>query len=484
MNSSLGDLQPSLLWKHFLALCAIPRGSKNERRVAQHVLDEAKRMGLPAHQDTAGNVIVTKKGTQGRESAPITVLQGHLDMVCEKNEGKAHDFTKDPIQPVRDGEFVKASGTTLGADNGIGVAAALAVMESKDLSHGPLELLFTIDEETGLTGAFNLEPGSVKGRRLLNLDTEEEGAVYIGCAGGMDTLCKRKVKRVAPSAGKRAFRLKVAGLKGGHSGLEINQGRGNALKLLGRALRQLMPVHGMELASLQGGSKRNAIPREGFATLYMDPGQAAPVKESLTRLQADYRSELGKADPEVVLILEQADQAQDKVLAADDARTVVAFLFACPHGVFAMTPEIPELVQTSTNLAIVDTKDDLVTVQMSHRSSIESAKKDVGQQIAAYSELAGFHVEQGAGYPGWKPNVSSPLLKAAKKIHADLFGREPLVKAVHAGLECGIIGEKFPGMDTISFGPTILGAHSPDERVQIRSVETFWKYLAALLEKV
>ncbi|MBI5544548.1 MAG: aminoacyl-histidine dipeptidase [Deltaproteobacteria bacterium] len=483
MNASLEKLEPKTLWKHFFALCAIPRGSKNEKAVAAHVVAEAKRMGLPVRQDAAGNVIVTKPATKGREGAKPTILQGHLDMVCEKNESKKHDFTKDPITLIQDGDWLKADGTTLGADNGIGCAAALAVMEAKDLSHGPLEFLFTIDEETGLTGAFNLEPGSLKGRQLLNLDTEEEGAVYIGCAGGMDSVATRKVKRVGSGAGKSAFRLKVAGLKGGHSGLDINTGRGNALKILARALRSLGTDYALEVSALDGGSKRNAIPREAFATIYMDPGKLEAFKGELVKLQTALRAELGKADPEVVLSVESA-QGSGQVFEAEEAKRVVSFLYASLHGMLAMTPDIPDLVQTSTNLAIIETKDDVVTVSMSHRSSIDSAKKDVGAMIKAYCELAGFEVTQGSGYPGWAPNVHSPVLAIAKQVHAQLFGKEPHIKAVHAGLECGIIGEKFPGMDTISMGPTIQGAHSPDEKVGISSTATFWKYLVALLEKV
>ena len=479
---SLENLEPKLLWKHFAALSAIPRGSKNEKAVAAHVVAEAKRMGLAVRQDQAGNVIVTKPATSGMEKAKPTIIQGHLDMVCEKNEATRHDFAKDPIRLKVDGEWVKADGTTLGADNGIGCAAGLAVMESKDLKHGPLEFLFTIDEETGLTGAFNLEPGSLQGRQLLNLDTEEEGAIYIGCAGGMDSVARRKVALVDSGAGKAAFRLKVTGLKGGHSGLDINTGRGNALKILARALRSLAADFQPEIATLEGGSKRNAIPREAFAVVYLDPGKLDALKAVLAKLQAAVRQELGKADPDLQLLVEPT-QGPGKVFQPADAARVVSFLHACLHGTLAMTADIPDLVQTSTNLAIVETKGDQVSVSMSHRSSVDSAKKDVGAMIRSYCELAGFEVEQGSGYPGWAPNVASPLLGVAKKLHQDLFGKEAHVKAVHAGLECGIIGEKFPGMDTISIGPTIIGAHSPDEKLHVPSVGTFWKFVVALLER-
>ena len=482
MSVQLSDLEPKLLWKHFLALSEIPRGSKNEKAVAAHVVAEAKRLGLPAKQDGVGNVLITKPATKGKESAPTTILQGHLDMVCEKNSDIVHDFTKDPIRLVRDGDFIRASGTTLGADNGIGCAAALAVLESTDLVHGPLECLFTIDEETGLTGAFNLSGDFLKGTRMLNLDTEEEGAVYIGCAGGMDSVAKTKVALVSPGAGKKAFRLKITGLRGGHSGVDIHEGRANALKFLGRALRRTAGPFGLEVASLEGGSKRNALPREAFAVVYADPSRAAALVQELAALTAELRAEYGKIEPGISVAIEPAADAPARVFAAADARRIAGFLHASLHGMLAMSPDIPGLVQTSTNLAIIETAGDTVTVSMSHRSSVDSAKKDVGQMIAAHCELAGFDVEQGDGYPGWAPNVGSALLKQSKQVHAKVFGKEPEVKAIHAGLECGIIGEKYPGLDVVSFGPTIQNAHSPTEQVSIPSVAGFWKYLAAMLE--
>ena len=467
MNVDLNELEPKLLWKHFLALSAIPRGSKNEQAVAAHVVAEGKRLGLAVKQDSVGNVLITKPGTKGKESAPTTILQGHLDMVCEKNSDVAHDFTKDPIRLVRDGDFIRAAGTTLGSDNGIGCAAALAVLEAKDLVHGPLECLFTIDEETGMTGAFHLSGDFLKGTRMLNLDTEEEGAVYIGCAGGMDSVAKTQATLVAPGAGSAGFRLKVTGLRGGHSGVDIHEGRANALKFLGRALRRTASRFGLEVASLEGGSKRNAIPREAFALVAMVPAQADAVAKEVAALTAELRAEYGKIEPGITIAIEAAGAAPAKVFSAADAARIANFLHASLHGMLAMSPDIPGLVQTSTNLAIIETAGDVVTVSMSHRSSVDSAKKDVGQMIAAHCELAGFSVEQGDGYPGWAPNVSSALLKQAKEVHAKLFGKEPEVKAIHAGLECGIIGEKYPGLDVISFGPTIQNAHSPTEQVSV-----------------
>lgn len=482
MTERIENLEPRSLWHYFMALSAIPRGSKNETQVARYVLEEAEKLGLEVHQDAIGNVIARKPATPGLEHLPVTVLQGHLDMVCEKNEDTIHDFLTDPIRLVRDGDFVRAEGTTLGADNGIGVAAALAVMAAADINHGPLEFLFTVDEETGLTGAFKLEPGALLGTRLLNLDSEEENAVYIGCAGGMDSAATLVLPRVAAGGHKRPYRIKIAGLKGGHSGLNISEGRGNALKLLARILRATGKDFGLEISAITGGSKRNAIPREAFAVCFMDSGRVEALRECLRQSECDFRSELGPADPDVTVALEDYPAAERTVYEPGRARQLVDFLYAAPHGVLALSPDIPGLVQTSTNLAIVENLASAVQVHMSHRSSVESAKRDVGNMVAAYCELAGFEIVQGGGYPGWKPDVQSKLLQVARRVHQEIFGHEPEVKAIHAGLECGIIGEKFPGMDMISFGPTIIGAHSPTERVSIPAVENFWRYLLALLQ--
>lgn len=482
MSHALSGLEPKLLWDHFAALAAIPRGSKNEAAATTHVVAFAARLGLPAKVDSVGNVVITKPGTPGLETKPPIVLQGHLDMVCEKNSGTAHDFTKDPIRLVVNGDEVKADGTTLGADNGIGCAAALALLESSDVAHPPLECLFTIDEETGMTGANALTQAFLNGSRMLNLDTEEEGAIYVGCAGGVDTVASTKVARVAPAAGAVAVRIAVTGLRGGHSGCDIHEGRVNALKVLARAVSEAEAC-GFAVATLDGGSKRNAIAREGFAAGWLLPAREADVKAALAKLEADVRSEAGRFDNPVNVGLERVDAAPGPMAPAD-AKRIVGFMHAAPHGVLGWSPDIPGLVQTSTNLAIVETKGDEVSFATSQRSSVDSAKKDAGRQMATAMELAGLTVTQGDGYPGWKPNVSSPILGVAKTVHAELFGREPEVKAIHAGLECGIIGEKFPGMDTISFGPTIRNAHSPDECVSIPSVANFWKYLTALLPRM
>ena len=484
MDKAFKGLQPEGLWKHFAALTRIPRCSKNEAAAAAYVLAEAKRLGLKVKQDGAGNVIVWKPASHKSKKGPAVVIQGHLDMVCEKNEGTKLDFCKDPIPVVRDGDLIKTLGTTLGADNGIGVAAGLALMEATDVKHGPLEFLFTIDEETGLTGAFKLEQGLLKGTRLLNLDSEEEGALYIGCAGGLDTVATKRVRQVRAKAGAKLFRLKACGLKGGHSGLDISQGRGNALKLIARVLLRLTREFDLELASLDGGSKRNAIPREAFALVSVNPAQVEAIGQVLAQMQADVRSELGSADPEFTLLFEPQDALPERVVEPGEALALLRFLYACPHGMLAMTPDMPGLVQTSTNLAIVETTNEIVKVSLSHRSSVESAKKDVGAMVAAYCEMNGFLVEQSSGYPGWKPNLGSALLQTAIRVHEEEFSSRPEIKAIHAGLECGIIGERYPGMDMISFGPNIMGAHSPDERVSISSTGNFWKFLVALIESL
>ena len=482
MTHALSGLEPQLLWDHFAALAAIPRGSKNEAAATAHVVAVGARLGLPVKVDSVGNVLITKPGTKGLETKPAVVLQGHLDMVCEKNSGTVHDFTKDPIRLVVAGNEVKADGTTLGADNGIGCAAALAILESKDVAHPPLECLFTIDEETGLTGANALTPDFLNATRMLNLDTEEEGAIYVGCAGGLDTMAATAVARVAPAAGASPYRISVTGLRGGHSGCDIHEGRVNALKVLARAVSEA-EAFGFAPATLDGGSKRNAIAREGFASGWADPIREPELKAALAKLEADVRSEAGRFDNPVNIGLERVDAAPNP-LGPADAKRIVGFLHAAPHGVLGWSPDIPGLVQTSTNLAIIETKDDEVSFATSQRSSVDSAKKDAGRQMATAMNLAGLEVKQGDGYPGWKPNVSSPILGVAKGVHAELFGKEPEVKAIHAGLECGIIGEKFPKMDTISFGPTIRNAHSPDECVSIPSVQNFWSYLTALLPKM
>ncbi len=404
-------------------------------------------------------------------------------MVNEKNSDVAHDFATDPIAPKHDGEYLTASGTTLGSDNGIGVAAMLAVMEAGDLVHGPLELLFTVDEETGLTGAAGLDGSLLQGRRLLNLDSEEEGMVYVGCAGGADSTLTLPLLTTAPPSGSVALRARLHGLKGGHSGVDIHLQRGNANKLLARALTAVSFRRSFHLAGFQGGNKHNAIPREASAILVIAPGEKDKLVSDLQREVAVVAEEFRPVDPDMALGIAETDCRRDMW---DDTTTerVLHLLTALPHGVLAMSYDIPDLVETSTNLATIASKDGSLVIGMSSRSSVASALIGVRQGIRATATLAGAAVEEGNGYPGWKPNLESPLLDILRRVHRQELGRDPEVKAIHAGLECGIIGEKVPGMDMISFGPQIEFPHSPDERVKIDSVATFYGLLATTLREL
>lgn len=482
MSTVLQDIEPKAVWKYFEAIAAIPRPSRKEEKIREYVLAEAKRLGLDATQDPVGNVIVRKPARPGREKAIPAALQGHLDMVCEKNEGTVFDFDKDGIKVKRNGDWLTADGTTLGSDNGVGVAAAMAVMASNDIAHGPLEFVFTIDEETGLTGASEFGSGVLKSKYFLNLDNEETGTLCIGCAGGINTKGRTKVKLHAPKLGT-ALRVKVSGLKGGHSGVDIHQGRGNAVRILGRLLQTVMDKMPIEIGDLKGGSAHNAIPREAWAVVTVDGGHEKDLKSLLSGIQSDLRAELGKFDPDVTITTESAAEPA-QVIDAADANRVINALTTLHHGVLAMSPDIPGLVQTSTNVATVSLNGDQVEIVTSQRSSVESSKDAIARMIATEFRVAGFEVEQGSGYPGWKPEPDSDLVRTAKEVHTKVIGKDPALIAMHAGLECGVIGEKNPGMQMISFGPQIENPHSPNERVQISSVETFWKYLKALLEAI
>ncbi|HYE24732.1 MAG TPA: aminoacyl-histidine dipeptidase [Clostridia bacterium] len=482
MTTAIADLEPKALWKHFAALSAIPRASKKEAAAREYVLSQAARLGLEVHQDSVGNIVVSKPARPGRESATITALQGHLDMVCEKNEGTPHNFDTDPIRFVRDGDWLKADGTTLGADNGIGVAAALAVMESTDIAHGPLEFVFTIDEETGLTGAAEFPNGLLKSKFFLNLDGEEKGTLCIGCSGGLNTTARRKVT-MRPAPEGNAYRIKVSGLKGGHSGVDIHQGRGNALRILGQTVQRLLERLPVEVADLKGGSARNVIPREATAIIVLDSAREGELKSLVSSLEAEARTDLGGFDPGLQITVEKVERPA-QVVERSEAKQVVDLLASLHHGVLAMSPDVPGLVQNSTNLAIVAIKDGVVEISSSQRSAIESSKQAAGRMVATMCRLAGFEVEHGGGYPGWKPEPNSDIVKKLKAVYEEVFGEPTKLVAMHAGLECGIIGEKHPGMQMISFGPQIESPHSPNERVQISSVPPFWTYLTAVLERI
>jgi dipeptidase D len=482
MVPALAELEPKPIWKHFDALAAIPRASTKEAAAREYVLAQAARLGLEVVQDKAGNIVVRKPAHKGREGATKALLQGHLDMVCEKNEGTAHNFDTDPIKVVRDGDWLKADGTTLGSDNGVGVAAALAVMESTDIAHGPLEFVFTIDEETGLTGAAEFQAGVLKSSYFLNLDNEEKGTLCIGCSGGVTTTARRKVT-LRPAGAGAGWRIKVLGLKGGHSGVDIHQGRGNALRILGGVLQKALESLPVEVSDIKGGSAQNAIPREASSIVVLDAAREKDLKSLVATAEAEYKADLGSFDPDLQITVEKAERPE-KVLDSTDAKQTVALLVTVPHGVLAMSPDVPGLVQNSTNLAIITTKGDMIEIVTSQRSAIESSKQASARMVATACRLAGFEVEHRGSYPGWKPEPTSEIVRKLQAVHQELFGEPAKLIAMHAGLECGVIGEKYPGMQMVSFGPTIVDPHSPNERVQISSVESFWKYLKAVLERI
>jgi dipeptidase D len=448
-----------------------------------YVIGQAKKHGLEFKTDKTGNVVVRVPASAGCESVPTTILQSHLDMVNDKNSDVKHNFSMDAIQPRRDGEYLKASGTTLGSDNGIGVAAALSLMDAKDLKHGPLELLFTIDEETGLTGASNLGPGLLDGKCLINLDTEEEGALYVGCSGGAGSDITLPLKSVKIPKAMIAIQLKLVGMRGGHSGVDIHLQRGNASKLLARALyRAMRSKLAFNLAAFSGGNKHNAIPREAFATVVLAAKSRKKFEEAVQAEMANILDEYRTVDPDLKLVID-AGKAKE-MWDAKSTHKVIALINSLPHGVLAMSNDIPGLVETSTNVAVTTSGKNKLAVHCSTRSSVAPALTAARDRVQAIAEFAGAKVKESEGYPGWKPNLKSHVLKVSKEAHRALFGKEPSVKAIHAGLECGIIGEKYPGMDMVSMGPQIEFPHSPDERVKIKSVADFYKLLTATLERL
>lgn len=483
--SFVAELEPQDLWKHFDALLAIPRPSKQEERARRYVLELAQRRGFRHREDATGNLVVEKPASPGKEGAPVVVLQGHLDMVTEKNSGTVHDFERDPIIPRRDGEWLKATGTTLGADNGIGAAALLAVMEADDLVHGPLELLFTVDEETGLTGVLALDPEAIalRGRLLLNLDSEEEGKVTVGCAGGAASRMDLPLGTAPAPEGTVALDVKLSGLQGGHSGVEIHLQRGNAVKLLARTLLATVQQTPFHLAAFQGGNKHNAIPREATARVAVPAGGREAFTTAAEREAAAIRDEIRTVDPGLTIEITEAE-SPDRVWTSEATRKVLDLLNALPHGVQVMSNDIPGLVETSLNLATVAASNGDLSILTSLRSSVASAMRDSKRRLRAFAELAGAEVTETEGYPGWKPNLDSPLLATFRKVHERVAGGDPKLEAVHAGLECAVLGHKFPGMDMISFGPIIKGAHSPDERVKIDSVGRFYGLLKELLAEL
>jgi len=417
------------------------------------------------------------------EEKPIVVLQCHMDMVCEKNSDVDHDFTKDPITFKRDGDILTANGITLGADDGIGVATTLAILEDNTLKHGPIEALFTVDEETGLTGAFAIEPSFLKGRVMLNLDSEDWGVITVGCAGGGESKIELPIKTQSISGDIESMSVKVSGLRGGHSGVDIHEARGNAVKLLARMLWKTSQNHEFFLSEIKGGDKHNAIPREAYAKVSIDKADKSRFISDLKTEEKDILEELKPVDPNFKMKIEDIDKL-DKVLDSESQIKLLNLLHGLPHGVYKMSYDIPGLVETSTNLATVTIKENKVVICSSSRSSIKSALQDMRNRIDAIANLSGATVTEDTPYPGWKPNLDSKLLTLSKKIFKDMYHKEPKVEAIHAGLECGIIGEKFPGMDMISIGPTITHPHSPEEQVIISTVDKFYDYVPKILENI
>jgi dipeptidase D len=486
MSNPLAGIEPAELWKYFHEITRIPRESKNEAGIRNYLADWAKKNRCTHTIDEAGNIIIKAPATAGHEKAPTVVLQGHMDMVCEKNADVKFDFAKDPLDVFVEDDFVKARGTTLGSDNGIGIAAAQAAVTDPQVVHGPLELLFTVDEETGLTGATRLQGGTLEGRILLNMDSEEDGTLYVGCAGGGDDHLTLTVKRVKPPARKKAYQLKVVGLKGGHSGLNIIENRGNAVRIASQFLRRAIDtVRGkVYVCSIDGGEKHNAIPREASAVFYASNRAGASLRRLAKAMKKDALAEFKTIDPDIDILIEDTLAEPKDIIHKKDANRLVDLLIGLPHGVDTMSRDIAGLVETSNNLAAVKTEGEKISILTSSRSSVMPALENIRSQIRACGRLAGAEVEEGGGYPAWQPDMKSKLLKLTKQTYREEFGNDPEVKAIHAGLECGIIGDKFEGMEMISFGPNIFGAHSPDERVQISTTQNFYKLFKAVLRKL
>ncbi|MDA3838680.1 MAG: aminoacyl-histidine dipeptidase [Candidatus Delongbacteria bacterium] len=477
------DLNPKLLWKHFYNISQIPHPSKKEEKLIKYLVDFAIEQKLEYKLDEVRNVLIKKSATNGKENSPTTVLQSHIDMVCEKNEDVEHDFDNDPLKLIIEDEWVTADGTTLGADDGIGVAASLAVLEENTIEHGNIECLFTVDEETGLNGANGLKKDFVSGNLLLNLDSEEEGAVYIGCAGGKSTLLHKKIVPIKPTDVEIIYNIKLSGLQGGHSGLVINKGLGNAVILLARFLWNINAKIDFSLFSFDGGDKHNAIPREANAIIGIKQHDEPLLDTEIKKYIEIYRHEFRKIDENVDISKKKVEH-EGNVFNESDKGTLLNLLYSFPAGVFAMSKDIHGMVETSTNLASVTYAEDTIKILTSQRSSVASSIKDISDKIISFGILAGYEYETDDPYPSWTPNPDSKLLKKVQNVYKKTFSGDISVKAVHAGLECGIIGDKYPDMDMVSFGPTVEGAHSPDERLKISSVENFWLLLKGILEEI
>lgn len=481
--SDIRNLQPKELWGYFHEITQIPRPSKHEQGIIAYMQEFGKKHKLETIVDKVGNVIIRKPATKGMENRQGVIFQTHLDMVPQKNSDKKHDFTKDPIETRIDGEWVKANGTTLGADNGIGVAATMAILASKDLAHGPVEALFTIDEETGMTGVFGLKKGLLKGDILMNLDSEDEGELYVGCAGGVDVNITMKYKQENSPESFAAYKVVAKGLKGGHSGVDIALGRANSNKIMFRFLMQAESDFKVRIAEAAGGDLRNAIPRESYCVLLVDQKSAKDFEKFVKGYEKMYRAEFADTEPDIKFFAEKT-AVPAKVMKQSDQYKIIRALFACPNGVQRMSQAVKGLVETSNNLAIVKCINGKFECYNLTRSSVDSSKEATAWKIAAVFHLIGADVTMTGTYPGWKPNMQSPILTTMSDVYKKIFGMVPETKAIHAGLECGLIGGVYPNLDMISFGPTIRYPHSPDEKVNIESVKKFWDFIVGTLKHI
>ena len=480
-NSNLNGLNPPAVWSYFESICRIPRPSKHEEKIIAYLTNFAHLNQLSLKKDSVGNLLISKPATIGMEDRRTVVLQSHLDMVCEKNSETIHNFDTDPIKPYVDGDWVTAEGTTLGADCGIGIAASMAILTADNLKHGPIECLFTVDEETGLTGAQALEAGFFSGKALINLDSEDEGELFIGCAGGIDTVASIYYEGIAVPTGLFPVQISVSGFQGGHSGDDINKNRGNAIKVLNRFLWQTMQKQEIYISGFHGGNLRNAIAREAFAVVLVPFSKKEEITVDFNIFRSHLEAEMILNEPSMKLTLQSAEMPA-YVMDRFSQTNLVNALYACPHGVLTMSTRMPGLVETSTNLASIKIKPgNVIEITTSQRSDLESGKLDAANMVESVFQMIGAEVVHGEGYPGWAPNPDSELLRVTKLSYLDLFKIEPVVRSIHAGLECGLFLEKFPGIDMISFGPTMRGVHSPDEKINIETVDKFWRLLVDVL---
>lgn len=477
------DLQPAIVWQHFATLCRIPRQSKQEGPLRSHLEQWAQQQSLQTVVDTAGNLIIRKPASAGYEASPGVVLQAHLDMVCQKNAGSAHDFARDPIATIIQDGWVQAPDTTLGADNGMGVAMILAVLQDRTLQHGPIEALLTVDEEAGMGGAHGLQAGLLQGKLMLNLDTEEWGEFYLGCAGGADVNVERPGQATACAPGHATVRITLNGLRGGHSGVNIHEGRGNAIKLLVRVLADLSQRFGIQLAQLQGGTARNALPREAFATVTVPSDQLTALQAAVANWHTLLQDEWSDIEPKLQLLLEHSVAALS-VLSPAEQTVWLNSLQAAPHGVKRMSLRVPGVVETSNNLGMVDIQPQHGSCNFMVRSLISSGTQALADEIVSLFALSGTSAVASGHYPGWAPNPASPLLARCQAVYRRDYGQDAKIQVIHAGLECGLIAAQYPGMDIVSFGPTIRGAHAPGESVEIASVSQTWNLLTAILAAI